>query len=44
MFRNDLTPERAREIGEAALARALADHTYAQRAEQVEQELMGVGG
>jgi spore maturation protein CgeB len=28
-----LTPERAREIGEQALARLLADHTYARRAE-----------
>ena len=30
-----LTPERAREIGAAARARCLAEHTYARRAEQV---------
>lgn len=30
-----LTPERARAIGEAALRRALAEHTYAHRVEQV---------
>ena len=30
-----LTPERARSIGEAALARVLAEHTYALRGEQV---------
>ena len=36
-----LTPERARAIGEAAHRRALADHTYAQRARQVEGVLEG---
>ena len=30
-----LTPERAREIGQAALRRILAEHTYAHRGEQV---------
>ena len=35
----ELTPERAREIGEAAMRRVLAEHTYAHRAEQVEQAL-----
>jgi spore maturation protein CgeB len=34
-----LTPERAREIGQAALRRVLAEHTYAHRAEQVERLL-----
>ncbi len=38
---DELDPERARSIGEAALARVLRDHTYAQRAEQVEA-LLGV--
>jgi spore maturation protein CgeB len=38
----DLDPERAREIGEAALARVLAEHTYDRRAEQVEAVLEGV--
>jgi spore maturation protein CgeB len=32
-----LTPERAKAIGEAALARVLADHTYALRAVQVDR-------
>ena len=32
-----LTPERARSIGEAALARVLADHTYAHRAEEADR-------
>lgn len=36
-----LTPERARAIGEAAYRRVLADHTYAQRARQVEEVLEG---
>jgi spore maturation protein CgeB len=36
-----LDPALAREIGAAALARVLRDHTYAQRAEQVE-DLLGV--
>jgi spore maturation protein CgeB len=31
-----LTPERARSIGQAALKRVLADHTYAQRGAQVD--------
>jgi spore maturation protein CgeB len=31
-----LTPERAREIGQAALRRVLAEHTYAHRGEQVD--------
>jgi spore maturation protein CgeB len=31
-----LTPERARDIGKAALARILAEHTYAHRGEQVD--------
>lgn len=34
-----LTPERARQIGQAARARVLADHTYAHRAERVEAAL-----
>jgi spore maturation protein CgeB len=37
-----LDPERARTIGEAALARVLAEHTYDRRAEQVEAILAGV--
>ena len=36
-----LTPERAREIGQAAYRRVRADHTYAQRARQVEEVLEG---
>jgi len=32
-----LTPDRARAIGEAALARVLAEHTYAHRAREVDQ-------
>jgi spore maturation protein CgeB len=35
----ELTPARARELGEAARARVLREHTYAQRAEQVEAVL-----
>jgi spore maturation protein CgeB len=35
----DLTPERARRIGEAARRRVLAEHTYAHRAAQVETVL-----
>ena len=31
-----LTPERAREIGQAALRRILAEHTYAHRGAQVD--------
>jgi spore maturation protein CgeB len=37
-----LDPDRARRIGEAALERVLAEHTYDRRAEQVEQVLAGV--
>jgi spore maturation protein CgeB len=36
---SDLTPERAREIGQAALRRVLSEHTYAHRAELLEQTL-----
>jgi spore maturation protein CgeB len=36
-----LTPERATQIGAAARARVLAEHTYAHRAEQVERILAG---
>jgi spore maturation protein CgeB len=39
---DDLTPERAREIGHAARARVLAEHTYAHRAEQLDAILGGV--
>ena len=38
-----LGPERARAIGAAALERVLREHTYAQRAEQVE-EILGARG
>jgi spore maturation protein CgeB len=38
----DLDPERAATIGEAALERVLAEHTYDRRAEQVEAILEGV--
>jgi spore maturation protein CgeB len=38
-----LDRERARAIGEAALERVLAEHTYDRRAEQVEAILSGVG-
>jgi spore maturation protein CgeB len=38
----DLDPERATAIGEAALQRVLAEHTYDRRAEQVEAILEGV--
>ena len=37
----DLTPERARQIGQAAYRRALAQHTYAQRAAQFDDILEG---
>ena len=37
----DLTPERARVIGQAALRRVLAQHTYARRAVQFDQILEG---
>ena len=36
---HSLTPERARTIGEAARRRVLAEHTYAERARQLEQLL-----
>jgi spore maturation protein CgeB len=36
-----LTPKRARKIGEAALRRVRAEHTYAHRAAQLEQVLEG---
>jgi spore maturation protein CgeB len=39
---DELDPERARAIGEAALERVLAEHTYDRRAEQVEAILEGV--
>jgi spore maturation protein CgeB len=39
-----LTPERAREIGRAAQARVLAEHTYAHRAEQLERVLEAKAG
>ncbi|HLV67588.1 MAG TPA: glycosyltransferase [Polyangiaceae bacterium] len=38
---NRLTPEAARRIGEAARRRVLAEHTYAQRAVEVERALSG---
>ena len=38
-----LTPARAQEIGEAALRRMLAEHTYAHRAAVLEDVLDGVG-
>ncbi len=34
-----LTPERAREVGQAAMRRVLVEHTYSHRAEQVESLL-----
>src|SRR3712207_5632007 len=34
-----LSPERARQIGQAALRRILAEHTYAHRGEQVDEIL-----
>ena len=37
----NLTPERAREIGQAAYRHALAQHTYAQRAAQFDNILEG---
>lgn len=37
----DLTPERAREIGSAALQRVLGEHTYAHRVERLEALLNG---
>jgi spore maturation protein CgeB len=36
-----LTPQRAREIGRAAYARVLAEHTYSHRADQLEKILEG---
>jgi spore maturation protein CgeB len=38
----ELSPARAREIGQRALARVLADHTYARRAALVEAFLADV--
>src|SRR3954452_16363604 len=38
----ELTPERARTMGEAARKRILAEHTYAHRAAQLEALLLGV--
>lgn len=38
-----LTPERVEEIGRAAYARVLAEHTYAHRADQFEKVLEGKG-
>lgn len=38
----DLSPERARQIGAAALKRVLAEHTYTHRAAQLEMLLTGV--
>jgi spore maturation protein CgeB len=35
----NLTPERAREIGRAALKRVLSEHTYAHRGAEVDQIL-----
>ena len=37
----ELTPDRAREIGQAAHRRVLAQHTYAQRAAQLDEILEG---
>jgi spore maturation protein CgeB len=37
-----LTPEQAHEVGAAARERLLAEHTYANRAAQVERILAGV--
>jgi spore maturation protein CgeB len=37
----ELSPERAREIGAAAFERAIAEHTYGNRAETVEAVLVG---
>jgi spore maturation protein CgeB len=37
----ELTPERSRAIGEAALQRVLGSHTYAHRADQLEKVLEG---
>lgn len=42
-FVRDLSPERARIIGQAARRRVLADHTYDQRAADVEALLTGSG-
>lgn len=39
-----LTPEQARHIGASARERVLAEHTYAQRAIEVERYLLGSGG
>ncbi|RYD64294.1 MAG: hypothetical protein EOP84_32875, partial [Verrucomicrobiaceae bacterium] len=37
-----LTPERARVIGQAAYRRALTEHTYSHRAAEVERALNGI--
>jgi spore maturation protein CgeB len=37
----ELTPERARAVGQAAYRRVLAEHTYAHRVVQLEQVLDG---
>ncbi len=37
----DLTPVRARQVGNAALRRVLSDHTYTQRAKKVDSVLAG---
>lgn len=39
-----LTPERAREIGQAAYSHVLAEHTYSHRAQQLEKVLEGKFG
>jgi spore maturation protein CgeB len=39
----DLTPERARDIGEAARERMLAEHTYDRRVEEIERTLDASG-
>jgi spore maturation protein CgeB len=41
---NKLTIERARDVGRAALARVLAEHTYGHRAKQVDEILRGYEG
>jgi len=40
----EITPEKAREIGRAAYGRVLAEHTYAHRAERIENALAGKEG
>jgi spore maturation protein CgeB len=41
---NQLTPERARQIGRDAYARVLAEHTYAHRVDELEKVLEGTAG